>query len=344
MDMTFETKRNPVIAGLTLLFGVTLLACGENTKLIGTGASLTATPCDQCAAGDRPSCADGQAAGCFKRTDGTCGWGPQCAPAPGQSDAGTTPPPPDAGQTCEPQVCTAIFCQYGTKKDARGCTTCECNPPPSDPMCPAIACPTIYCPYGSTSGKDDKGCPTCGGCNPPPAGCAAVQCPVGQRCELRQVTCVKAPCDPVPMCVPDTGTNPCAAALCPPGTVCQAKPVVCVTAPCPPVAECVPQVHCGGFAARPCPGSGACVDDPTDSCDPAKGGADCGGMCVCKQPAECPPDRVWDNSPSVCACVQVPVGEPCGKNTCAADQFCCNKSCSICAPKGGACDAIACGP
>lgn len=37
---------------------------------------------------------------------------------------------------------------------------------------------------------------------------------------------------------------------------------------------------CGGIAAIPCPSGKKCVDDPSDSCDPAQGGADCSGMCV----------------------------------------------------------------
>jgi hypothetical protein len=37
---------------------------------------------------------------------------------------------------------------------------------------------------------------------------------------------------------------------------------------------------CGGIAGITCHDSTqSCVDDPTDSCDPAKGGADCGGIC-----------------------------------------------------------------
>src|SRR5262245_50894243 len=37
---------------------------------------------------------------------------------------------------------------------------------------------------------------------------------------------------------------------------------------------------CGGFAAIRCPEGLVCVDDPTDSCDPDAGGADCGGVCI----------------------------------------------------------------
>ena len=37
---------------------------------------------------------------------------------------------------------------------------------------------------------------------------------------------------------------------------------------------------CGGFAGLTCPSGKVCVDDPSDDCDPNKGGADCGGICV----------------------------------------------------------------
>ena len=37
---------------------------------------------------------------------------------------------------------------------------------------------------------------------------------------------------------------------------------------------------CGGIAGIACPQDYSCVDDTTDDCDPAKGGADCSGVCV----------------------------------------------------------------
>lgn len=36
---------------------------------------------------------------------------------------------------------------------------------------------------------------------------------------------------------------------------------------------------CGGFGNIGCPSGLTCVDDPNDDCDPASGGADCGGVC-----------------------------------------------------------------
>lgn len=41
-----------------------------------------------------------------------------------------------------------------------------------------------------------------------------------------------------------------------------------------------PKQMCGGIAGFRCPEGMKCVDDPTDDCDPNKGGADCAGICV----------------------------------------------------------------
>ncbi|MFV8755191.1 hypothetical protein ACNOYE_31975 [Nannocystaceae bacterium ST9] len=41
---------------------------------------------------------------------------------------------------------------------------------------------------------------------------------------------------------------------------------------------------CGGIANFPCPAGFSCVDDPNDDCDPKRGGADCGGVCVESEP------------------------------------------------------------
>ncbi|SEP24593.1 Kazal-type serine protease inhibitor domain protein [Nitrosovibrio sp. Nv6] len=41
-----------------------------------------------------------------------------------------------------------------------------------------------------------------------------------------------------------------------------------------------PKQMCGGIAGFPCPEGKKCVDDPSDNCDPDRGGADCSGICV----------------------------------------------------------------
>jgi hypothetical protein len=85
--------------------------------------------------------------------------------------------------------------------------------------------------------------------------------------------------------------------MCPIGEVFDFSPSVCACAPKAPV------VHCGGIAGIQCPGGGRCVDDPSDSCDPNNGGADCGGICQCIETVSCIIGDVFDSSPGVCACV-----------------------------------------
>jgi hypothetical protein len=109
----------------------------------------------------------------------------------------------------------------------------------------------------------------------------------------------------------------------------------------------VPSPQCEGFAGFVCPGEGQCIDSPDDGCDPGNGGADCGGYCICDVGSliDCPPDRIFDPSPAVCACVLVDqgAGEPCGDTVCAPDEVCCNESCGICTPPDGACTQQLCG-
>jgi hypothetical protein len=115
---------------------------------------------------------------------------------------------------------------------------------------------------------------------------------------------------------------------------------------------------CGGFAGIPCPDGYACVDDPSDDCDPERGGADCGGVCVAEEqatlcrldptkeyvsrdPAQCDTIRFMCEEGShpffdACGC-GCQAGVACGNAVCGAGEFCCNESCSICAPEGGYC-------
>jgi len=74
--------------------------------------------------------------------------------------------------------------------------------------------------------------------------------------------------------------------------------------------------RCGGLAGVPCSPGFACIDDASDTCDPTAGGVDCSGICVAM----------------------------CGPTVCPAGQVCCNASCGICTPPGGACILIGCVP
>jgi hypothetical protein len=167
--------------------------------------------------------------------------------------------------------------------------------------------------------------------------CAAILCPAPSECVVLQTFPPQARCVP-----PSPPVDACATVRCAKGTHCEVKQVTCVRAPCPPVAQCVPDgPRCGGFAGITCAGAGTCEDDPSDDCDPRRGGADCGGLCACRVIANCANGNVWNGSPSVCAC-EPATGPACGSATCATGQVCCNASCGICTPPGGACIQIAC--
>jgi Antistasin family len=175
-----------------------------------------------------------------------------------------------------------VACVKGATFDSSP-SVCACVPATPPPICGGPVC-QIFCENGNV--LDAGGCPTCK-CNPPP-----------------------------------TMEDPCATVLCKAGTHCAATVVECITAPCPPIASCVPdapKVFCGGIAGIACAGSGTCVDDPADSCDPQKGGADCGGICQCVQKVLCVKGATFDSSPKVCACVATPPPPVCGP---VCDIFC----------------------
>lgn len=192
-------------------------------------------------------------------------------------------------------TCAATTCLEGSVC-VEGPNGAECKPKEEDPpaTCAATLCPIdTYCDDISGQAK----------CLPLPS-CKDSKCEAGTHCELKEVTCVRAPCPPQPTCVADIDPcalvdcvgeckvvkgkpvctpseckNPCLTAKCSAGFHCEAKQIQCITTPCCPVAQCV-----------------------ADS-----------------------------------------AGESCGDNTCAAGTYCCNKSCGICAPKGGACTQQFCG-
>jgi hypothetical protein len=99
-----------------------------------------------------------------------------------------------------------------------------------------------------------------------------------------------------------------------------------------------------------------CVDDPSDSCDPATGGADCSGICVpidvnpcaailCIEGTTCCPKCGGICIPDDIRCSEhLCVSEPCNQAICGPGEYCCNESCSICAPLGGGCIDQFCDP
>ena len=303
------------IAILTGLWAVLIGSCADQSALLGSGASLTTTPCTTCAMADRPtlSCPAGQAPRCFERSNGTCGWKAACADPPEGSvcpaiacdvncpggfakDAAgcdTCSCQPPTG-TCPP-VCQ-IFCQYGNVSDANGCPTCACNPPPAGQTCGPVC--AIACPYGEV--KDAEGCPTCQ-CNPPPDpnGCGpvcAIACDYGNVLDAKG--CPTCACNPPP---DPKACGPVCAIFCQYGNVLDAKG--CPTCTCNPppgggsILPTCPADKCGGpippVAPIPCP-DGKTVAGPV--CVPVPDGVCAWTVLNCPDappplPETCPPEK-----------------------------------------------------
>lgn len=247
----------------------------------------------------------------------------------------------DAVQDCVPNRCAAVTCPTGTSCDpATGlcspgnkcaAVTCPTGTPcdPATGLCgptpvrcggiAGLACPGMgKCADDPSDGCDpNKGGADCGGI------CSCVQTvacaksahfdnsPSVCQCVSTPPVVCPAVCDiycengnvldangcPTCRCNPPSTTDKCATVRCAAGYHCETKAGSCV----PDVTDVA--VACGGFAGKACPGSGQCIDDPSDSCDPKNGGADCGGICTCAGPVPCPSATTFDSSPSVCACV-----------------------------------------
>lgn len=83
-------------------------------------------------------------------------------------------------------------------------------------------------------------------------------------------------------------------------------------------ANSVPPLSCGGITGKQCPINQVCVDNPSDTCDPKQGGADCIGIC--------------QSNPKVISC-----GGITGKQ-CPIDQICVDDPTDTCDPKQGGAD------
>jgi len=218
----------------------------------------------------------------------------------------------DRTQDCPPtDACAAVQCQAGSVCDP---ATGTCGPAPV--RCggiAGIACPGVgRCIDDPTDSCDpNAGGADCGGI------CTCVQnvlCTTDRKFDNSPSVCACVPngpptCPPVcqifcqygnvldangcPTCQCNPPPDLCAAVLCPSGSTCDPATGKCSPAP----------VRCGGIAGIACPGLGRCVDDPSDSCDPNAGGADCGGICTCVQNVLCTTNSKFDSSPSVCTCV-----------------------------------------
>jgi hypothetical protein len=120
--------------------------------------------------------------------------------------------------------------------------------------------------------------------------------------------------------------------------------------------DATPGGMCGGLAGLPCPAGFECVNDPSDSCDPATGGADCSGICrpidenpcaavLCIEGTTCCPQCGGICIPNYIACSEdLCFSEPCNQVTCGPGEYCCNESCSLCVALGQVCTDEYCPP
>jgi hypothetical protein len=172
-----------------------------------------------------------------------------------------------------PACSTPLVCRDGCKADE------VCVADPNDPCDPATGeCPGICVTNGTPR---------------PCGGLVGSTCPPGYACvddpsddckpDSSGADCpgVCAPAVP-PQCSADADCvqilAPCA--LCPDGSYACPRSE-CQNGLCVMVTDaCTGPGFCGGIAGFPCPPGSTCVDDPNDDCDPTRGGADCGGICV----------------------------------------------------------------
>ncbi len=160
---------------------------------------------------------------------------------------------------------------------------------------------------------------------PPCGGIAGIACPGSG-------TCLD---DPRDSCDPEAGGADCGGVcqcdvigVCAEGWTWDGSPEVCscveggLTNPCAAVL-CLEGTHC-----EVVDGVAECVEhDPADPCATVR----------------CEPGRVCEVVDGDAVCVpQSAPGETCGATTCPVGQTCCNASCGICTPPGGACIQIAC--
>jgi hypothetical protein len=143
--------------------------------------------------------------------------------------AGTTCVDHPSGPECVANAgCAATLCEVGTVcvEGDRGAVCVPNN----------AGCAATLCAVGTVCVEGDRGA-TC----VPQASCDP-ECGAGTRCELIAPPCPAGagPCPSQPTCVPDVAIDQCAAVRCRGGTHCEVQEVQCIRAPCNPVVTCVP--------------------------------------------------------------------------------------------------------
>jgi hypothetical protein len=199
----------------------------------------------------------------------------------------------DGSEVCASSSCVGGSCQiaYPSCPPLAGCDVEPCKP---GYVC--VPVPVPFCDPANTG----MTCGASSSCIPeePTRRCGGVvgdTCPPGFRCADEPMDS----CDPQNggadcpgVCEPDRGAECMTDAECPqilaPCSLCADGSYACPHSFCTnglcgvSIDSCAERKFCGGIAGFPCPDGLQCIDDPRDDCDPARGGADCGGICVNK--------------------------------------------------------------
>lgn len=242
-----------------------------------------------------------------------------------------------AGCWCDESCAQYGDCCEDKVEQCDPCTVAECGPAPGAPNvlcddsvtvggptdcmrlddgtcgyefieCPSTACEsnddcdaTEFCAYEAS---DECGVAGSGECAPRPEACIAIY-------------------DPVCGCDGETYGSACSAA--------NQGMSVASDGECP-----VEPAFCGGIAGIQCPDGQTCIDNPDDGCDPANGGADCGGICVDEPDPNSCEGSCGGQAAGGCWCDDacagygdccedidaVCSGTPCGDEVCGGDEVC----------------------
>ncbi|CAJ0586338.1 unnamed protein product, partial [Mesorhabditis spiculigera] len=196
-----------------------------------------------------------------------------CGPAKCQCNAGFKRNTDGACLLAADCPAGGLTCGKNEQVDQCG-AACEPQCGQTEPMmCPAICLPpACRCKAGFFRSVDGS-CVAQASCPANATTKCLAKCSAGQKCVLQEVQCVRAPCNPVPTCVPDDDTPKCLA-RCRAGQRCVLQQVIYKRAPCNPVPTCVPENGATGCAAVSCmvgqscvvgaDGTGRCVQQPTD--------------------------------------------------------------------------------
>jgi hypothetical protein len=181
--MTARISFSTVLAAVCLLAG-----CPKNTEIANGGAAQSGgNQTGNGGAGGsagtsgpgRPGSDAGMPIKLQPGTGGTKGGG-----TAGSGAAGMGQPTGGGGTACPPNIAIPALCKV--------CSSGACG----TPVCNGTMFTGFVCPGDVDAGAGGTGGSGGGVCN--------MACVKGMHCELVQVQCIRAPCPPVAMCVPDT--------------------------------------------------------------------------------------------------------------------------------------------